>query len=571
MMTFNDLEISDALKRAIADLGITEPTPVQQQVIPPLLSGNDVLAEAPTGTGKTFAFALPIIEGVIAESRDVGSVVLCPTRELAVQILGEFKKLLKYSESIRVCAVFGGQNMDRQLANLRKKPQIIIATPGRLLDHIRRRTVKLHNVHSVVLDEADEMLDMGFKPDIDAILKAMPRQKQLALFSATMPKEITQLAEEYQTQPVRVRCNAQQKPQIEQVAIKCKEADKIPFITDILDIYGYKLSICFCNTRKRATELAEILSSFGYSAAALHGELRQSQRDKIMKSYRSGEIGILVATDVAARGIDVSDIDAIFNFDPPIDEEFYVHRIGRTARANKAGIAYTFYTKGQKHLIENFERLTKTTMTKMDNMTAARDFGSKKLTNILSQLDKPHANTKEFVQQRLDEFNRQNGTDYTPLDLLAVVIDGNGYMQMTETKDKKTKQKAKADDSVRFFLTIGEMDGANTADITAFVAKNAEIAKDDIVDVNILEKFCFVEVKSAVQNQMQRLVNMTFHGRKINVEQAGHKAKPTAGGKSRKSGNAKADKSATHKSNGSKATKPKTRDGKAAKSKSKRS
>lgn len=544
MKNFNELEIAEELKRAISDMGFTEPTQIQSQVIPAMLDGHDIVAQAPTGTGKTCAFALPIITNTPKESKDVKSLILCPTRELVIQIANEFKKFLKYTENVRVCAVYGGQNIDRQLASLRKKPQIIIATPGRALDHIERRTIKLHNIECVTLDEADEMLDMGFKPDIDKILKACPKHKQLALFSATMPKQILEMIEIYQTDPIKIVGESEEKPQIEQIAIKCKEADKVPFITDILDIYDYKLSICFCNTKKRVDELTKILCSFGYVAEGLHGDLRQSQRDKIMKRYRAGEINILVATDVVARGIDVSDIDAIFNFDPPIDEEFYVHRIGRTARAKKTGIAYTFYTKGQKHLIENFERITKTNMKKMDNVGASKDFGSKKLANIFKTIDKNRENTKEFLIRELDKYNKENETNYTPLDLLAVVIDGNSYMQMTESKSVNKKENKSEVPSTRFFITIGEMDGAKEEEISNFVVSKAKITKEDIVDIKILEKFSFVEVKKGLEQNILSLKDLKFNGRKINVEVAGEKSKssnrPKSKGQvnnSKKSGN----------------------------------
>ena len=544
MKNFNELEIAEELKRAISDMGFTEPTQIQSQVIPAMLDGHDIVAQAPTGTGKTCAFALPIITNTPKESKDVKSLILCPTRELVIQIANEFKKFLKYTENVRVCAVYGGQNIDRQLASLRKKPQIIIATPGRALDHIERRTIKLHNIECVTLDEADEMLDMGFKPDIDKILKACPKYKQLALFSATMPKQILEMIETYQTDPIKIVGESEEKPQIEQIAIKCREADKVPFITDILDIYDYKLSICFCNTKKRVDELTKILCSFGYVAEGLHGDLKQSQRDKIMKRYRAGEINILVATDVVARGIDVSDIDAIFNFDPPIDEEFYVHRIGRTARAKKTGIAYTFYTKGQKHLIENFERITKTNMKKMDNVGASKDFGSKKLANIFKTIDKNRENTKEFLIRELDKYNKENQTNYTPLDLLAVVIDGNSYMQMTESKSVNKKENKSEIPSTRFFVTIGEMDGAKEEEISNFVVSKAKITKEDIVDIKILEKFSFVEVKKGLEQNILSLKNLKFNGRKINVEVAGEKSKssnkPKSKGQvnnSKKSGN----------------------------------
>lgn len=574
---FNDFNISDELKRAIGDMEFTEPTPIQSQVIPYILDGKDVIAQAPTGTGKTCAFAIPIINNIDTDSKDVQALVLCPTRELAIQMTNEFKELLKYTESVRIASVYGGQNIDRQLANLRKKPQIICGTPGRVLDHIERRTIKLHNLKVLVLDEADEMLDMGFRPDMDKIYKTCPRDKQVVLFSATIPAPIKDISKNYQVEPVSIVTKGVELPPIEQVAIKCKEADKIGLMTDILDAYDYSLTIAFCNTKKRVDELTEILNSLGYNAEGLHGDLRQSKRDGVMKKYRTGQTRVLVATDVAARGIDVSGVQAIFNFDTPNDVDFYVHRIGRTARAKSDGIAYTFYTKGQADLIDSYERYTKVKMKKMDKFESSKDFSSKKLNNLFKGLDKPLDNTKKFILTELENYNAEHGTDYSPLELLAVALDGNASMIMTENtsrKTRETKARLKSIPSVRYFITIGTIDNTDEEKLKKFVMAKTGIPEQAIVEVKLLEKFGFVQVMEEFEDMMYVLNETTFNGRKITCEKAGEKStgsksKASSGAKSSKNSNAKSVNK--DKSDRKSSTKPPLKGGKTSSNKEKNS
>lgn len=528
---FSEFNVSDNIKKAIEDMGFEIPTPIQSEVIPHILEGKDVIAQAPTGTGKTCAFAIPIIQNIDLNSKDVQALVLCPTRELVIQMNEEFKELLKYTESVRVTPVYGGQNIERQLANLRKKPQIVLGTPGRLMDHINRRTIKLHNLSIIVLDEADEMLDMGFRQDIDTILKTCPQvTRQTVLFSATMPKPIIEISANYQTDPVSIVTKVAELPSIEQIGICCEESQKVPLMTDILDEKGYQLCIAFCNTKKRVDELAKILTGLGYNAEALHGDLRQSQRDKIMKKYRGGQTRILVATDVAARGIDVDNVEAIFNFDTPNDEEYYVHRIGRTARANKSGVAYTFYTKSQSDLINKYERYTKTTMSKYNetqNKSNSTDFESKKLKNIFNGLSGDLRKSKDFISNALREYNATNDTDWTALDLLAVAINGDNNIVMTENNSRKrvSAKKEKINiPSTRYFLTIGNMDRANESQVIKFITSTTGIDKEAIVDVHLLEKFGFVEIAEGFEDFMDRVNGAIFNGRKVTCEVAGERS-----------------------------------------------
>jgi ATP-dependent RNA helicase DeaD len=359
-LKFEELNLSKEINRAIADLGFEEATPIQSQSIPLLLEGKDVIGQAQTGTGKTAAFGIPAIEKIDTAIKDTQAVVLCPTRELAIQVAEGLNELIKYKKGIRVIPIYGGQSIDRQIRAVRKGAHIIIATPGRLLDHIDRKTVELENIKMFVLDEADEMLNMGFIDDIEKILKRVPKQRQTVLFSATMPKPILELSKKYLNKPEHIKVVHKELtvPNIQQFYYEIKPAAKLDVLTRLIDLHNPKLSLVFCNTKRGVDNLVSHLEARGYLADALHGDLRQSQRDKVMAKFRSGKLDLLVATDVAARGIDVDDIDAVFNYDMPQDEEYYVHRIGRTARAGRTGHAHTFVVGREFRTIKEIERYT---------------------------------------------------------------------------------------------------------------------------------------------------------------------------------------------------------------------
>lgn len=322
---FKDLNISEEILKAVIDMGFEELTPIQSLAIPHILEGKDVLGQAQTGTGKTCAFGIPAIEMVDAGSEEVQVLIICPTRELAIQISEELKHVSKYKSNIGILPIYGGQPIDRQIYALKKRPQIIIGTPGRIMDHLRRKTLKLAGLKMVILNEADEMLNMGFREDIDTILEKVPEEKQIVLFSATMPKEILELTKKYQKEPVYVKATHKELtvPSIEQYYLEVSEASKLEVLSRLIDANNINLALVFCNTKKRVDEVASSLQTRGYSAEALHGDMRQEQRDRVMNKFRKGKIDILVATDVAARGIDVDDVDAVFNYDLPNDEEYY--------------------------------------------------------------------------------------------------------------------------------------------------------------------------------------------------------------------------------------------------------
>ena len=349
--TFEELNISVNMRKAITDLKFTETTPIQAEAIPVLLEGRDIIGQARTGTGKTAAFAIPIIERIDLTNKNLQALVICPTRELAIQVTEEFRKLFKYYYGISVATVYGGQEIGRQFAALLRKPQIVVGTPGRLLDHMSRRTIQLDTVKFVVLDEADEMLNMGFRNDMEKIISRTPKARQTAMFSATMNKDIMKLMLNYQNNPVRIDTTDHQLsiPKIDQIYCDMQETDKHETLKSIIDQNDIKVALVFSNTKSRVDRIVRKLNNEGYSAAGIHGGHDQRRRERAMNSFRNGEVGILVATDVAGRGIDINDIDAVINYDLPRDDEDYTHRIGRTGRAGKCGKTFTFVVGDQFH------------------------------------------------------------------------------------------------------------------------------------------------------------------------------------------------------------------------------
>lgn len=344
--SFEEMDLSKEVLRAIKDMGFTTPSTVQAKTIPLMMSGADVNAIAPTGTGKTCAFGIPMLEYVQLNESEVQEVVLAPTRELALQIGDELTKLAKYIRGCRIAVLYGGQPIPKQLAALKRKPQILVATPGRLLDHMNRGNVHMNAVHTMVLDEADEMLNMGFVKDVTRIIEATPDERQMVLFSATTNQDVLTIAWKYQHDPIEVTVEAtkQDRPQIAQYVISTEQNKKIDHLLYLLDADVYQRVMIFCNTKFMTDRLTERLKKEGYQAECIHGDVKQSQRNVVMNDFRRGKFPILIATDVAARGIDVDDVEAVINFDLPAENEYYLHRIGRTGRAHKHGVSFSLVT-----------------------------------------------------------------------------------------------------------------------------------------------------------------------------------------------------------------------------------
>ena len=343
-MKFDELNIDERILRAIEDMGFEETSPIQTQAIPAVCEGIDVVGQAQTGTGKTAAYTIPMLMKIDPQKNTPQAIVLSPTRELAVQVAEEIRKLAKYMSDIKVLPVYGGQEIVRQIKSLKTGVQIIVGTPGRVMDHMRRKTVKFDNINMVILDEADEMLDMGFREDMETILTETPEDRQTVMFSATMPKAIMDIARNFQKDAriIKVVRKELTVSNIEQFYYEVRPKNKTEVLCRLIDIYNPRLSVVFCNTKRLVDELISELKGRGYFADGIHGDMKQQQRDRVMDDFRSGKVDILIATDVAARGIDVDDVDMVFNYDIPQDEEYYVHRIGRTGRAGRSGMALSF-------------------------------------------------------------------------------------------------------------------------------------------------------------------------------------------------------------------------------------
>ena len=362
VVRYDQLGLSPEIMRALDKKGYVQATPVQGGAIPYFMKWEDVIAKAPTGTGKTFAFGIPMVEHIDPESNAVQGLVLAPTRELAIQIMEELRDLCEFKEGVRAVVLYGGQPIDKQINQLKKRPQIVVATPGRLMDHMKRRTVRLDQVQTVVLDEADRMLDMGFIHDVTRILDQIKHRRNMGMFSATISREVMDISWVYQRDPVEiiVRPDEQNKPDIQQYRIEVDRNEKAEITARILDAAGYERAIAFCNTKNMTDRLTGLLRMRGITCEAIHGDIQQSVREKTLGRFRRGELRVLVATDVAARGLDIDDVDVVFNYDVPDENEYYVHRIGRTGRAKRHGVAYTLVsTITEAMRMDDIQKITK--------------------------------------------------------------------------------------------------------------------------------------------------------------------------------------------------------------------
>ncbi len=368
VVQYAELGLSPAIMRVLQKKHYKQATPVQAGVIPPMLVWKDVIAKAPTGSGKTFAFGIPMIEHLNVENQTVQGLVLAPTRELAIQIGNELRELATYKPGVKIVVVYGGQPIERQIGQLKRKPQIIVATPGRLMDHYKRHTIRLNHVETVVLDEADRMLDMGFVRDVTKILDLMPDRKNLALLSATISREVMDIAWVYQRDAVEivVRADIENKPNITQYRIHVPAGQKLDAVLAVLERHPKGKAIAFCNTKHMVERLTKLLCMADCPADCIHGDIRQINREKVMAKFRKGNLRVLVATDVAARGIDIDDVDMVINYDVPEETEYYIHRIGRTGRAKKSGVAYTIVSNFADGVrLDEIEKRTKNHLTQL--------------------------------------------------------------------------------------------------------------------------------------------------------------------------------------------------------------
>lgn len=452
MTKFEELGISTATMKSLKRMGFEEATPIQAETIPLSLANKDLIGQAQTGTGKTTAFGVPMIDKIDKDKDFIQGIVIAPTRELAIQVSEELYKI-GYGKRERVLAIYGGQDINRQIRALKNHPHIIVGTPGRLLDHINRKTIRLDHVHTVVLDEADEMLNMGFIEDIEAILAQIPEEHQTLLFSATMPAPIQRMAERFMRDPqvVRVKTKEVTVSAIDQYYLEVQEKNKFDILTRLLDIQSPELSIIFGRTKRRVDELSEALSLRGYNAEGIHGDLSQAKRMSVLRKFKEGSIDVLVATDVAARGLDISGVTHVYNFDIPQDPESYVHRIGRTGRAGKQGVAMTFITPREKSYLHVVERTTRRKMERMQPPTLDEALEGQQraaMEKIVQTIDSDNLNYYKQMANELLE-------DHDPATVVAAVLKmltkepDTTPVVLTEEKPLPSKRDRKPDDRKR--------------------------------------------------------------------------------------------------------------------------
>ena len=522
---FTELDIKPEILKAVANMGFEAMSPIQAKAIPVELSGKDVIGQAQTGTGKTAAFGIPILQKVDPKLKKPQAIVLCPTRELAVQVAEEIRKLAKYMSDIKVLPVYGGQEIVRQIKSLKTGVQIIVGTPGRVMDHMRRKTVKFDNINMVILDEADEMLDMGFREDMETILTETPEDRQTVMFSATMPKAIMDIARNFQKDAriIKVVRKELTVSNIEQFYYEVRPKNKTEVLCRLIDIYNPRLSVVFCNTKRQVDELISELKGRGYFADGIHGDMKQQQRDRVMDDFRSGKVDILIATDVAARGIDVDDVDMVFNYDIPQDEEYYVHRIGRTGRAGRSGMALSFISGKEVYKLKDIERYCKTKILAKP-VPSLDDVKNTKLDNMFDKIRQTieEGGLTDMVNLVEEHVNQE---EYTSMDMAAALLK----MLIGDTLDREDEVEefhfdTDKDDSrmVRLFINIGKKDKIKPANILGAIAGESGMPGKLVGAIDMMDNYTFVDVPAIHAEKILKAMNdnVQIKGRRVNVEKA---------------------------------------------------
>lgn len=524
-MKFEELNIDERILRAIEDMGFEETSPIQTQAIPAVCEGIDVVGQAQTGTGKTAAYTIPMLMKINPQIKKPQAIVLCPTRELAVQVAEEIRKLAKYMSDIKVFPVYGGQEIVRQIKSLKTGVQIIVGTPGRVMDHMRRKTVKFDNINMVILDEADEMLDMGFREDMETILTDTPQDRQTVMFSATMPKAIMDIARNFQkdAKVIKVVRKELTVSNIEQFYYEVRPKNKTEVLCRLIDIYNPRLSVVFCNTKRQVDELISELKGRGYFADGIHGDMKQQQRDRVMDDFRSGKVDILIATDVAARGIDVDDVDMVFNYDIPQDEEYYVHRIGRTGRAGRSGMALSFISGKEVYKLKDIERYCKTKILAKP-VPSLDDVKNTKVDNMFEKIKQTieEGGLTDMVNLVEEHVNQE---EYTSMDMAAALLK----MLIGDTLEREDEVEnfhfdIDKDDSrmVRLFINIGKKDKIKPSNILGAIAGESGMPGKLVGAIDMMDNYTFVDVPAIHAEKVLKAMNdnVQIKGRRVNMEKA---------------------------------------------------
>jgi ATP-dependent RNA helicase DeaD len=545
--TFASLGLPETLLRTLTTLGYEVPTPIQERTIPVLLTGRDLIGQAQTGTGKTAAFALPILAKIDAASRDTQALVLAPTRELAVQVAEAFHSYAKELTEVSVLPVYGGASIVHQLKRLERGVQIVVGTPGRLIDHLDRKSLRLDKLRFVVLDEADEMLKMGFIEDVERILAAAPDSRQVALFSATMPPEVVRIAERHMAKAVRIEIEhkAVNTPAIEQRFLNVSEGQKLDALTQILELEESDATLVFRRTKNGAAELAERLEGRGFAAAAMHGDMKQQERESVIRRLKGGQIEVVVATDVAARGLDVEQITHVVNYDMPHDVEVYVHRIGRTGRAGRSGMATLFVTPRERRMMREIERFTNMPIKAMKMPTRA-DVAARRVAQLKDTLRKTiQEGDLDLYVALVEQLAEEGQHDITEIAAAAARLASSGkplevepepparaaFSPRPESSHDASAPRAassapgerrpRGEGTVRLTMAVGKRDGIRPADVVGSIANEADIPGRDIGPIDIREDVTFVSVPAEVVDHVIESVGKAkFRGRSVNLRVA---------------------------------------------------
>ncbi len=519
MIKFSELPVSSRIVRAVRDMGFETATEIQEKAIPLILQGKDVLGRSNTGTGKTAAFGIPAIEAAQPLQRHPGALILCPTRELVLQVTNELRKFAKYKEGIRITPVYGGEPIDYQIQQLKKGSAIVVGTPGRIMDHLRRRTLRLNELNMMILDEADEMLNMGFKEDIETILKSVPedRHHQTILFSATWPEAILKITEQFQYDPVRVEIDSAQRTidTIAQSYYEVPKGQKNLALEVLLEMYRPALCMIFCNTKKMVDELSETLGKAGYQSSCLHGDIKQETRTKVMNQFRSGAFPILIATDVAARGIDVDDVDLVINYDLPQDDEYYIHRVGRTGRAGKSGEAISLIYPSQRKDLSRIMTYTKADIRKklFPDSEQLKTFSRRRFIDEITEAcrkgndDDTIALTYELMSQGIAPFN-----------LISALIAMNYRPRDIDTAALIKAQTKRKDRMKPLYLNLGKQDGIRIGHVVAAIIEASGIDADAIGAVHVHARDTSVDIDaSQLELVMRKMKKTKIRGKAVRV------------------------------------------------------
>ncbi len=511
-MKFSELDLSEKIIRALEDIGYTDTTEIQERAIPEVQNGHDIIGLSQTGTGKTAAFGIPAIQNVDVKNKKTQVLILAPTRELVTQITDELRKYTKYLEGIKLLTVYGGQSIEKQIIPLRKGVQIVVGTPGRIMDHMRKKTLKLSNVKMVVLDEADEMLNMGFREDIETILEQVPEERQTLLFSATMNEKIMAITKKYLSNPKKIKIKAKELTvkNINQIAYQTKNNMKDEITTRIIDLYNPEKLIIFCNTKRKVDCLYDYLKAHKCNVEVLHGDIKQDQRDRTIKKFKNGDIRILIATDVAARGIDVANLDLVINYDIPQENEYYVHRIGRTGRNKNIGKAITYVVGKEKNKLEEIEAYAKTKI-KFEKIPTVTEINKAKDLELINKIKEIITNKSYTESEVFDEFINVRNTNLKDI--------AKAMFSIINNRCSKKEYNSDNNGFVKLFFSLGKKDKIMAKDVIGSISSNTAVSGSDVGKINILDNFSFVEVPvNYVEEVISGMDGNTIKGKKVNIE-----------------------------------------------------